>query len=112
MAAKFVDDLEIIKKTRDVLILKEGEFHMKYLFVAKWKPREKKQKESSKKAEIPVDETKPRSMAQAEALLPCKVNVVRMQSEELQKILRDDVAPSTVAPSTVALGLLSLVQSY
>lgn len=109
MAAKREDEKEynivVIKKTRDALVIQEGNVMKKYVLEREWEVksenekkttkvvqrREKKKKDEAKKI---VNEPKkvvdgPKLIAQKNGLQPCKVLVDQMTSQSIEKIVKN-----------------------
>lgn len=81
--AENANDIVVIKKTRDVLIIQEGDVIKKYLFERECDVKQKK----GKKEKEPMVE--PKYVAQAAKLAKCEVQIERMKPCHIQKIIKD-----------------------
>lgn len=93
MAAKKDDIINIIviKKTRDVLIVQEGDVMRKYRFDREWEVKEKKGENVKKSCENKEENqvAQPKYVAQANELTKCEVHIDRLTPREIQKIIGD-----------------------
>lgn len=88
------DDIIIIKKTRDALIVREGDVMRKYVLDREWQPKKKKErkaKEGKKCDEKKVNQVvQPKCVAQANELPKCSVRVEKLTPRGIQKIIQKE----------------------